>query len=301
MFTASEIQLIRKNCWAQFQTLLEKIFIPVPDFTSSDEYRIYEKLDNELEEKIGGLMKSPSAVECYTKLLNLGGVAYNYSELDSELLAKVVANRNKILAAVREQVAAHDSWQEEWGNVSPGKEKFERLQYECAAIKSFDTAEIISKFENVKRSLNRSASENSFGGLERVIGLAGTLKTKSVLIAKLVDFLDELFKLFKNSKADTINDAGNAIDRCIDEARRLNNLREIKSFEPLDFEKLQEQAMRKLDDGDTTTICLRIKKVVELREKNIPPEPPAPKFSIEDLQKAVEILEQLNEIVLLKG
>ena len=106
MFTAGEMQLIRKNCPKDFESLLRSLSISNPDFASGDEYRIYEKLDNELEKKIGRLMKSPSAVEGYTKLLNLGGVAYNYSELDNELLAKVVANKDSPAAKYNSTSAA---------------------------------------------------------------------------------------------------------------------------------------------------------------------------------------------------
>ena len=100
MFAPTEFQSIRNRCLPEFETLLISLNIPLPDW-SGDEYRIYEQLDDDIKEKICDLMKSPSIIEGYTTLLNLGGVPYNFSEIDNELLAKIVANREKIIAAVR--------------------------------------------------------------------------------------------------------------------------------------------------------------------------------------------------------
>ena len=56
MFTLATFQLIRKNCQAEFETLLEKLSVKVD--WADDEFRVYDKLDAELTEKICGLMKS---------------------------------------------------------------------------------------------------------------------------------------------------------------------------------------------------------------------------------------------------
>ena len=95
MFTVAELQLIKKNCPTEFDALLNRLSISIAR-TSDDEYRVYEELDADLMRQICALMKSPSVIVGYTTLLDIGGVAYDYSETDNELLAKVVANKNKI-------------------------------------------------------------------------------------------------------------------------------------------------------------------------------------------------------------
>lgn len=95
MFVAVEFQNMRNRCSSDLKKLLDELSIPVD--WSGDEYRIYEKLDTEFERKICALMKNSSIIEGYTKLLKLGGIGYDFSELDSELLRKIVANGNKIL------------------------------------------------------------------------------------------------------------------------------------------------------------------------------------------------------------
>lgn len=95
MFTPTELQLIRKKSPTDFDALLSRLAIAI-DNTSGDEYRIYEKIDDDLTRKLSALMKSPSVIAGYTTLLELGGIAYDYSQTDNELLAKIVANKNKI-------------------------------------------------------------------------------------------------------------------------------------------------------------------------------------------------------------
>lgn len=96
MFVAAEFQSMRRLCLPELEKLLRILSIQVPDWRS-DEYRIYEKLDTELERKICTLMKSSSIIEGYMNLLDLGGIGYDFSEIDSELLRKIIANENKIL------------------------------------------------------------------------------------------------------------------------------------------------------------------------------------------------------------
>ena len=95
MFTAATFQLIRNNCQTEFDTLLKKLSIKVD--WEGDEFRVYDRLDEELTKKICGLMKSSTIIDGYMSLLDLGGVAYDYSETDNELLRKIIANGNKIL------------------------------------------------------------------------------------------------------------------------------------------------------------------------------------------------------------
>ena len=108
MFAPTEFQSIRNRCLKDFETLLENLNITPPDW-SGNEYRIYERLDDDITEEICALTKSPSIIEGYTTLLNLGGVPYNFSEIDNELLAKIVAHRKEIIAAVRRESEDYNS------------------------------------------------------------------------------------------------------------------------------------------------------------------------------------------------
>ena len=96
MFVAAEFQSMRRLCLPELEKLLKILSISVPDW-SGDEYRIYEKLDNDITKKICTLMKNSSVIEGYINLLKLGGIAYDFSETDNELLRKIIANKNKIL------------------------------------------------------------------------------------------------------------------------------------------------------------------------------------------------------------
>ena len=96
MFVAVEFQNMRSRCPSELETLLKKLSVPKPDW-SGDEYRTYEQLDNDITRKICAAMKSSSVIEGYTNLLKLGGVSYDYSETDNELLDKIISNGDKIL------------------------------------------------------------------------------------------------------------------------------------------------------------------------------------------------------------
>ena len=95
MFTTATLQLMKKHCSTEFENLLGKLGI-IPDW-SGDEFRVYDRLDSELTEKICGLMKSSTIIDGYMSLLDLSGVAYDYSETDNKLLRKIVTNGDKIL------------------------------------------------------------------------------------------------------------------------------------------------------------------------------------------------------------
>ena len=100
MFTADEFQLIRSHCLPDLEKFLKQISVPIPNWNSGDEFRIYDKVGDEITNKMCRLLKSNSVVEGYTKLLKLGNISYDFSEIDSELLNKVVTNKNKILQSL---------------------------------------------------------------------------------------------------------------------------------------------------------------------------------------------------------
>ena len=264
MFTPTELQLIRKKSPTDFDALLSRLAIAI-DNTSGDEYRIYEKIDDDLTRKLSALMKSPSVIAGYTTLLELGGIVYDYSETDNELLAKIVANREKILDAVRtqaaqynNQAATYDSWQARWGNVLPVPERVEVLSVDAFDMKPFDKDKLIDKFDEIKESYNKYLSS-----------------------------------------------AREAADKCIAAAKNLRELFELKSEIPFeDISELLRKVSMPLHDDKERVICLRIKKRIQFTKKKIPPapdKPSAPLFTVRKAEDVLNILEQLNHVVSAKG
>ena len=96
MFTAAEFRLIQKNCPEKLDALLENLRIKKSDWNSGNEFKIYEKLDDEIVSRVCRLMKSESIIDGYTNLITLGGLQFNYSETDNELLATILQNKEKI-------------------------------------------------------------------------------------------------------------------------------------------------------------------------------------------------------------
>ena len=90
MFTAAEFRLIRERCPEKLDGLLDKLNIRKPDWNAGDEFRNYEALDSEIVARLCRLMKSDSIINGYVKLLELGGVAVDYSETDNQLLVKEI-------------------------------------------------------------------------------------------------------------------------------------------------------------------------------------------------------------------
>ena len=97
MFTAAEYRLIREKCPGDFQKLLAKLGIAEPNWNSGDEFRIYEKVDDEIIFRLCQLMKSESIIDGYTKLLKFGGVHFDYSETDNEMLERIVQNKDAVI------------------------------------------------------------------------------------------------------------------------------------------------------------------------------------------------------------
>ena len=97
MFTAVEFRLIRENCLADFQKLLTMLSISEPNWNSGDEFRIYEKIDDEIVNRVCHLLKSNAVIVGYEKLISLGGLKFDYSKTDNEVLATIIENKNIIM------------------------------------------------------------------------------------------------------------------------------------------------------------------------------------------------------------
>ena len=104
MFTAVEFRLIREKCPADFQKLLAMLNISEPNWNSSDEFRIYEKLDDEIVSKVCHLLKSNAVIVGYEKLIALGGLKFDYSKTDNEVLATIMQNKNAVMHGATQSV-----------------------------------------------------------------------------------------------------------------------------------------------------------------------------------------------------
>ena len=109
MFTAAEFRLIRENCLSDLQKLLSMLNIKEPNWQSGDEFVIYEKLDDEIVERVCRLMKSESVIEGYTNLMTFGGLHFNYSETDNELLATILQNQNAVKRGATQSVTVQQT------------------------------------------------------------------------------------------------------------------------------------------------------------------------------------------------
>ena len=104
MFTAAEYRLIRENCLSDLQKLLAMLNISEPNWNGGDEFRIYEKVDDEIINRVCRLMKSESIIDGYTKLMKFGNLHFDYSETDNELLATILKNKNSVMHGATQAV-----------------------------------------------------------------------------------------------------------------------------------------------------------------------------------------------------
>ena len=104
MFTAVEFRLIREKCPADFQKLLAILNISEPNWNSGDEFRIYEKLDDEIVSKVCYLLKSNAVIVGYEKLLAMGDLKFDYSKTDNEVLATIIENKNAVMRGATQAV-----------------------------------------------------------------------------------------------------------------------------------------------------------------------------------------------------
>lgn len=100
MFTSTELRLIKNNSLSSLENLLKTLSISIPDWNGSDEVQIYDKLDNDITNRVCSLLKSSSIIDGYTMLLKIGELSYGYDETDNELLEKIVRNKEKIIQGV---------------------------------------------------------------------------------------------------------------------------------------------------------------------------------------------------------
>lgn len=104
MFTVPEFRMIRNHCLKDLNVLLENFSIPIPNFESDSEFKIYEKIDKALKRAICREMKSITPVTGYTKLLKMAGVTPEESLDEPEMINLILENEAKILKVAEKNV-----------------------------------------------------------------------------------------------------------------------------------------------------------------------------------------------------
>ena len=103
MFTAPEFKMIRKDCPEYLQALLDNLSIPMPDF-SVDEMKVYDQLNSAITKSICFEMKSLTLITGYLKLLKMVGLNGDDADIDDILVARIVDNEEKLIAAADKNV-----------------------------------------------------------------------------------------------------------------------------------------------------------------------------------------------------
>ena len=109
MFKATDFKLIRRDCPEELKKLLQLLKIPMPNFNSGDEFKIYSELDNDIDKAFCSKLNCDSDLDGYAKLLDLGGIKFDSGETRNNMLKKVLANRDKILQGAAAQVGNKNS------------------------------------------------------------------------------------------------------------------------------------------------------------------------------------------------
>lgn len=262
MFTSATFQLIQKHCSTEFKNLLARLEIEVN--WSGDEFRIYDKLDADLTEKICGLMKSSTIIDGYMNLLDLGGIVYSYNEPD-ELLGKVVANKDKILDAVSKANEDYDLWQEKWGNVSPIPEEVDVFKIEADTARRFHNPKSTSKLKEAWDKIKVWA---------------------------------EIKKLLSSTKSPDYHIAYQGIEGYVNDKRTPGILLELEGQKiPVRVEDVGDWIKQNMRYNETKIFCLKVTKSVEYQAKEIPTEPSKSDFTVDEAKETLNILAQLNEIL----
>ncbi len=104
MFTAPEFSMIRNHCPKDLNLLLENLSIPIPNFDSEPEFKIYEHLDKAIKRGVCKEMKSITPVTGYIKMLKMAGVAGDENADDEALITAILENEAKILKTAEKNV-----------------------------------------------------------------------------------------------------------------------------------------------------------------------------------------------------
>lgn len=109
MFTPSDFKIMERKCPNERDKLLKLLGIKDALPFAENDFKAYEKLDIKIEKTLAAKLNSSSVVEGYAKIFDTGGIAFSLSETSTELLAKILANSDKILKSAPAQVGDNNS------------------------------------------------------------------------------------------------------------------------------------------------------------------------------------------------
>lgn len=90
MFKATDFKLIRRNCPEELDKLLELLEISTQNFDTDD------KLDEAIDKEFCIRLNCKSDLDGYGKLLDLGGIKFDSGETRTNMLKKILTNRERI-------------------------------------------------------------------------------------------------------------------------------------------------------------------------------------------------------------
>lgn len=128
MFTAAEFRLIREKCPEKLESLLDNLSIEKPNWNGDDEFASYAALDDKIVDSLCAKLKSESIIDGYTKLMTLGGLPFDYSETDNELLAAILTEQEKIQSNLTDKISTYEP-------VEPVEPTPEIEQYDYSNVK----------------------------------------------------------------------------------------------------------------------------------------------------------------------
>ena len=110
-------------------------------------------------------------------------------------------------------------------------------------------------------------------------------------------------KIKKDYYSRFLSSACEAVEECINEVEKLNTLFEVngKSFYYETVEDFIREINKLLQAGESCNVRLKITKVFEEHKADIPPEPQESFFTLQEAEKALDVLAQVREIIRLEG
>ena len=101
MFTVSELEVMREDCPAELDALLNSIGLSnaLPTDENADKFSAYQRLDEMLTQAVCSRLKSETVMEGCINLLRMANIQFSYNETLRELIAKIIANQDAVRKA----------------------------------------------------------------------------------------------------------------------------------------------------------------------------------------------------------
>ena len=272
MFTSADFSLIRRKCLPNLENLLNLMEIPIPNWSSNDEFKLYAKLDDDITKKLCQLMKSLSIVDGYSYLLKLGNIEYDFTDTNKDLLNKIVNNASKIIYGCRSSV-----------NVQPIQhtqyEKVEQVNVEFSQARKPDISKLYQVLTKAKEAANYLDS----------FRMTSPRFQASKDFAKNV--LKSLNALFSYKSTPTEFDS-----REINVNKLVEITGEKENYNLDGFIEEIKYISKNLPVGDNINIHINISKDMVNQKKIIFEPPRKPLLDAQEVEHILKILEQVNNI-----